>query len=471
MRWNLSPGATLKARLLGVLLPCMAAVLALSLWATHQDAVRAANAAYDRSLLGAIKGLDVNVSTASGGLSVEQPYRLFEFFELTSSGLVHFRVATDDGLVEIGSPDLPPPPQPWVDGQPQFYDGVYLDQPVRVGALRRPLAPPVGGARHVLIQVAEATESRARFTATFVRQALTRDALVLGVLVLAVALVSTWALRPLRQLAAATQRRAPEDLEPLPVAGLPTDLVPLVHAINGQVSRVTALVEHRRRFLDDASHQLRTPLTTLRAQVDYALRAADPAQTQTALQALSLELAHATRATNQLLSLARADAGALQWDTVDLQELAREVGLALLPQAREAGCDFGVEAGDAPLLARGDRIQLREALFNLAHNALVHGAGPVSIEAAAQADGRWQLGVVDAGPGLAPEVAARVGERFAKGRGSRGAGLGLALAKAVAERHRGVLVVGPGGNAEAAGPGAGSASGPGLRVAMVWGAP
>jgi two-component system sensor histidine kinase TctE len=457
MRWNPIPRATLNARLLGVLLPCMTVVLALSLWATHHDAVRAANAAYDRSLLGAIKGLDVNVSTSSGGLSVEQPYRLFEFFELTSSGPVHFRVATDDGLVEIGSPDLPLPALDLVNGQPRFYDAIYLDKPVRVGALRRPLEPPVGDARHVLIQVAEATDSRARFTATFVRQSLTRDALVLGVLVLAVALVSAWALRPLRKLAEATQRRAPDDLQALPVAGLPTDLVPLVDAINAQVARFTALLEDRRQFLDDASHQLRTPLTTLRAQLDYALREADPALSRAAIDALSLELDYATRATNQLLSLARADAGALQMETIDLQPLAREVGLALLPQARAAGVDFGVDAGDAPITARGDRLQLREALLNLAHNALVHGAGPVTIEAAAASGGGWRLGVVDAGPGLAPEVAQRVGERFAKGRGSRGAGLGLALARAVAERHGGALVVGPGD------------SGRGLRVSMVWG--
>lgn len=116
MRWNPIPirwpfrGATLKARLLGLLLPGMALALAVGLWLTRQQAEQAADAAYDRSLLGAIKGLDLSVSTASGGLSVEQPYALFEFFQLAGDGPVHYRVATDNGLVEIGSPDLPLPP-------------------------------------------------------------------------------------------------------------------------------------------------------------------------------------------------------------------------------------------------------------------------------------------------------------------------------------------------------------------------
>lgn len=458
MRWNPIAGASLRARLLGMLLPGLTLVLALGLWTTHSDAVRAANAAFDRSLLGALKSLDLNISTASGGLAVEQPYRLFEFFQLTSDGMVHYRVATDDGLVEIGSPDLPQPAGALDDGQTRFYDAVYLDQPVRVGAFSRPLDPPVGDARRVLIQVAETTQSRARFTATFVRRAMARDAGVLGVLVLAVALASGWALRPVRELAQETRLRATDDMRPLPSGGLPSDLVPLVDAINSQIARTSALLEHRRQFLDDASHQLRTPLTTLRAQLDYALREVDPARSREAIDALSHELDHATRATNQLLALARADAGALQVEAVDLQALAREVALPLLPQARTMGIDLGVEAvGDGPVIARGDRVLLREALANLAHNALVHGRGPVTIEAAAEPDGAWRLGVLDAGPGLPPEMAARAGERFAKGRGSRGAGLGLSMARAVAERHGGRLTAAP------------DAAGRGLRVALHWG--
>ncbi len=448
--------ATLKARLLGVLLPGMALVLGISLWLTHGDAVRAANAAFDRSLLGAVKGLDLNVSTSSGGLSVEQPYRLFEFFELASAGTVHYRVATDDGLVEIGAPELPLPEGELVDGEPRFYDAVYLGQPVRVGALRRVLEPPVGDARRVLLQVAETTEARKRFTATLVRQALLRDAGVLGCLGLAVVLVSGWALRPVQQLAEATGRRARDDLQPLPTDALPRDLLPLVAAINGQVLRTAALLDQRRRFVDDASHQLRTPLTTLRAQADYALRETDATRSRAAIEALSDELAHATRATQQLLTLARADAGALQREMADLHRLVREVALSLLPLARASNIDFGVEAGEEPLDVLLDRVQMREALANLAHNALVHGRGPVTVEAGVLPDGRCFMGVIDAGPGLAPEVAARAGERFAKGRGSRGSGLGLALVRAVAQRHGGELVL-------AAGTG-----GQGLHARIVW---
>ncbi len=458
---------TLRARLLGWLLPSMAIVLAVSLWNTRSDAIEAANAAFDRSLLGAVKGLDLYVTTTSGGLAVEQPYRLFEFFQLTAAGPVFYRVATDDGLVEIGSPDLPMPTEPLQAGAAVFFDATYFGEPIRVGALKRVLDPPVGQASHVVIQVAETTASRVKFSASFVRQTVWRDALILGLLALVVTWVSAWALRPVRRLARATMRRAPEDLGPLRSEGLPEDLHPLVTAINQQLARTSALVEQRRQFLDDASHQLRTPLATLRAQVDYARREQDVARMREALDALSSELEHAARATNQLLLMARTDAGALHVESFDLAALAREVALALLPLARALPVDFGVDAPDEPLMAQGDRLQLREALMNLAHNGLIHGhedpalgrgaRSVVTVEVGRDGPG-WFVGVVDNGPGMDADMAARAGTRFAKGRGSRGAGLGLAMASAVAKRHGGKVVLGGGGD------------GAGLRVSLHWGA-
>ena len=447
MRWKPRP-TTLRARLLGLLLPVVAVVLAVSLWNTRADALRAADAAFDRSLLGAIKGLDQNVSTASGGLSVEQPWRLFEFFQLAAGGTVHYRVATDDGLVEIGAPGLPPPPGPLTDGQPRFYDATHFGEPVRVGALRRPPEPPLGEARHVLIQVAEGTASREAFATAFVRQALWRDALLLGALVLIVGAALAWTLHPVQALARATRERDPEDLGPLRDDGLPRDLQPLVAAINAQLERNAGLLAQRRQFLDDASHQLRTPLTTLRAQLDYARREADPARVRQALDALSQELEHASRATNQLLALARADAeggeGLPAHEPVDLGALVREVALGLLPLARRQGCDFGVDLPEDLPPVPGDRVMLREALSNLAHNALVHGAaggeGAAHVTLWARvADGTWALGAEDDGPGLEPALRERLGERFAKGRGSRGAGLGLAMVHTVARRHGATL--------------------------------
>ena len=437
---------SLKAQLLALLLPAMLAITGAELWLTRGDAVQAANAAYDRSLLGAIKALDLNVSTASGGLAVELPYRLFEFFQLTATGSVYFRVATTDGLVEIGSPDLPQPPNPLAPGVPQFYDASYFGEAVRLGAYMRALDRPLGpgGAQQIVIQVAESIESRRHFTSGFVRRTAVRDVLMLVLMSAVLAALLAFALRPLSRLAAQVKAREANDLRPLEAGSLPADIEPLVDAVNQQLARTQTLVEQRRSFIDDASHQLRTPLATLRTQLDYALREPDASAREATLKALSFQLDHVTRSTNQLLALARSDAAPLQRQRFDLNELVRELAMQCLPQARDKGLDFGIEVPPEPCLAEGDPALLREALANLVHNAITHArtGGEVTLQAAADALG-CSLLVLDNGPGMPPELLGRQGERFAKGRGSAGSGLGLAIAQSVIERHGGRLRLEP----------------------------
>lgn len=440
MSWKKLEQTSLRFRLLALLLPTMALVTATSLWFTHTDALNSGNAAYDRSLLGAIKSLDLNTSTASGGLSVELPYRLFEFFELTATGNVYFRVATADGLVEIGHPDLPQPPAPLRTGQPVFYDAVYFGETVRIGAFMRPLDAASATGEQLVIQVAESTASRERFTDDLMRRAAWRDFWLWAVMGLAVILGLTLALRPLTRLAAQTRARQADDLRALPTDGLPQDLRPLVDAVNQQLARTQALMAERRSFIDDASHQLRTPLSVLKTQVDYTLRESDPERQKAAMQALSDELTHAIRATNQLLTLGQSDASQLEQDTFDLGQLARSVATALLPLARSKHIDLGVDMPDTALLAQGDRHLLEQALLNITHNAMAHGQehGTVTLKAGRSHKTQW-LQVTDDGPGMPAEVQTRMGQRFVKSQRRRGSGLGLAIAHSVMTRHGGQL--------------------------------
>jgi two-component system sensor histidine kinase TctE len=447
MRWKWPERlreASLWQRLAWLLLPVLVAVTALELWMTRHDALEAADAAYDRSLLGALKSIDANISTASGGLSVELPYRMFEFFELTASGQVFFRVATSDGLVELGSADLPAPPGTLASGVPVFYDAPYFKEPVRFAAYRRALeqAPAGSEARSVLVQVGESTRSRQEFTRRFVRRAALRDALVLALLVCSTAAALAAALRPLARLAREVQTRRPEDLAPIADAGLPADIRPLVAAVNQQMARTQALVTQQRQFLDDASHQLRTHLTTLQMQADYAQREQDGEQVRAALRALGDEIGRATRSTQQLLALGRSDTAALEAGPLDLAALLREVALDFLPQARAKQIDLGIHAPAPEFPAVADRGLLREALANLVANAIANtpAGGTVTLFAAADAQG-FSLNVEDDGPGLSAEERAALGQRFRRGKRAAGggSGLGLAIARAIAERHQGAL--------------------------------
>lgn len=434
---------SLRSGLALLLLPALGIIATVNVELTGRDAVEAANAAYDRSLLGAAKSIDANISTASGGLSVELPYRMFEFFELAASGPVNFRVATTDGLVELGSADLPVPPEPLQLGIPVFHDASYFGRPVRVVTYKRKLDSPLADSRagEVVIQVAESIQSRQEFTSRFVARAAVRDGLVFAVTIGVVALAVTIALRPVSTLAASVRKRRPDDLDPLRSDGLPADIVPLVNAVNQQMERTRTLVAQQRQFLDDASHQLRTHLTTLQLQAGYAQRETDARAIAGALSAMKHELQKAARSTHQLLTLARSDTASIAFEEVDLAQLVRESVVEMLPAAKAKAIDLGIQGEDA-VMARADAGLLREALANLVANAIEHApeGGTVTVYTSCD-DVGWSLNVEDNGPGLSAHERDSLGGRFVRGRQAKrhGSGLGLAIARSIAARHGGVL--------------------------------
>ncbi|MDD5028785.1 MAG: sensor histidine kinase N-terminal domain-containing protein [Rhodoferax sp.] len=452
---------SLRRSLLLLLVPGLMLVAAAELWQTWRTATDAANAAYDRSLLGAIKSMDANISTASGGLGVELPYRLLEFFELTASGHVYYRVATEDGLVEIGNNGLPLPPGVLVTNQPRFMDALYFDEPVRVGAyarvLERPLGSQVPGQR-LVIQVAETLESRQAFTRALVLQSVARDLLLLAVATGLMVLAVGWALRPLARLRAEVQARAVQDLTPIAPQGIPADVQPLVQAINFHIERNRQHTEARQRFVDDASHQLRTPLTTLATQVGFALRETDPAQQREVLMAIKAQLEETVRQTNQMLALARVDSAAVTLELLDLNTLAESATRSWWAQARTQRIDLGFEPATSAPKVMGHPALLMEALSNLLHNATRYGpaGAQVTVRVTHSAD-QCILSVIDTGPGMSASDLARAGDRFFRGSkvSQPGSGLGLAIVRSIAERLGGQMRVSTGLN------------GQGLAVAIV----
>ncbi|MBL0919110.1 MAG: sensor histidine kinase [Hydrogenophaga sp.] len=454
LRWSRWPMVSLRRLLLLLLVPGMLAVTAAEIWLSWTTANDAADAAYDRSLLGAVKSIDSSISTASGGLGVELPYRMLEFFELTAQGQVFYRVATEDGLVEIGSPGLPQPPSPLEAGRPQFYNGEYFGQKVRVGSYARVLNEPVAGQltpQRVVVQVAETMEARDDFRRSLLLRTLVRDLLLIvlatGMLIASIA----WAMQPLTRFRQEVEARGADDLTPMSPDGVPAEVRPVVLAINQHIARAQEQAELRRRFVDDASHQLRTPLATLSTQVAYALREQNTAERGEVLESIRTQLDQTIVQTNQLLSLARADSAPLDFRVFDLVWLAETVVRQWWVSARDQAIDLGLDAPAERVDFSGDADLLREALSNLVHNALRHG-GPgcqvtLSLRVpAGSGEPLVHLSVVDNGRGMPPEDLARVGQRFFRGSDTTvpGSGLGLAFVRTVAQRHGGQMHVSSG---------------------------
>ncbi|CAB3681416.1 Adaptive-response sensory-kinase SasA [Achromobacter deleyi] len=435
---------TLKTQLLWWLIPTLVLVMMGALWLSNHQLRNQVDIAYDRSLAGALRAIDHNISTASGGLAMEQPYLMLEFFELTANGSVFYRVATEDGLAEIGHPELPMPTQPLVSGEPQFFYATYLGMPVRVAALARAMDPPLyankGG--RVIVQVAEGLESRQAFLHQVLVRSVERDLAVILISVLVIILGVFMALRPLARLRQELERRPADDLSPVSASDLPGEVLPLVGAVNLHMARYAAQARVQSQFLDDASHQLRTPLSVLRTQTAYALRETCPQEVRTALLAMQEGLDRAVRTTNQMLALARAkDAslaeGGFSLEPVDLAALADGVIRSLLPTARARQMDIGLEADPGPAIVPGAEWLLREAVGNLVDNAIRYTSPGGTITVLVRREpGQLRLSVEDSGPGMSAEDIARAGIRFrrgAAGKNKPGAGLGLAIVGTIAE--------------------------------------
>lgn len=236
-------------------------------------------------------------------------------------------------------------------------------------------------------------------------------------------------LQALRTLIAEIGRRTMRDLSALPLDPWPRDLHPLVRSINRLFERIDRSLQHERRFLDDAAHQLRTPLAAVKLQAQLIAGEADPAERQAMTTQLVGSVDRAAALTDSLLTLARLEArrGAGETDG-DLRAETVAALADLAPVAARRQVELSFEGSGT--YRSGDPVLLRLIAANLVDNAINHA--PEGSEVAVRlstAQGQHRLMVADAGPGIPPAERAKVLERFYRGPAAspRGSGLGLSI--------------------------------------------
>lgn len=251
-------------------------------------------------------------------------------------------------------------------------------------------------------------------------------------------------LLPLDSAARDVALRSARSLEPITLEAVPKEIKPLVESINDLMTRLAVSFATQRRFLADAAHELRTPITALRLQLQLLQRSGGDTERAGAVAELAAGIDRSQRLVEQLLQIARSDPdGELtRREPVDLSELVRVTVSALSIKADQLGLDLGAVT-KGKVMVQGDINQLTVLLNNLVENALRYtpagGMVDVSVEVE---DGQPALRVVDSGPGIAESERERVFDRFyrcegaqSQARDSSGSGLGLSIVKAIAERH------------------------------------
>ncbi|MFK2893837.1 sensor histidine kinase N-terminal domain-containing protein [Dyella flagellata] len=323
---------------------------------------------------------------------------------------------------------LPLPPTPVSKFENYFFDGYGW----RVFTL-------VDDVNNVVIRVGERDDSRRDINHALWLDLGLPQLFGLPLLALLVGWAVRRGLRPLERLRQALASRAPGSRQPIQLTHAPQELQPVVDALNTQLERLEDALERERRFSADVAHELRTPLASTMIHLDGAMAAPLPPDAQAALTSAQSGLARLARRIEQLLALARLEAGAAagQRGEIDLIAVAMNVIDELAPLLGESGVEFDFAAHDDSLKVYGYEAALAALLRNLIENAMHHVPLGGQVQLIMQrTQGTTVIEVIDNGPGIPPERRASVFARFHReSSGGDGYGLGLSIVQRAAQLH------------------------------------
>jgi two-component system sensor histidine kinase TctE len=400
-----------------------------------------AEKAIDQSLTQSVRSLARQVKPFGSGLLVDFPKAAQDILEQDPKDRLSYMVSSPPGSFLLGNGKLPDPPADLViaNNEPVLYNVELDKRPMRVASIDLSFGDGPTQQR-MRVQVAKSLSVQQAIARELVSDVLFPLLLMGAVLSFLVYAGIGRGLAPLQRLEAQLAHRSAAALSPIEMTEAPEEVHSLATALNQLLTTLRRSLSQEKRFLNDAAHQLRTPLAGLISQTELAMQEKEPEALQRRLAKVHTGAQRSAHLVHQLLSLARTEAEVALLP-VDAAALAREVAREWAPRAVAAGVDLGYE-GEESLTVPADKLLLREALSNLLDNAIRYaGRGTTVTLRALQRDGQCVLEVEDNGPGLSPADLQRVFERF--WRASElpgGCGLGLAIVAEIAQRHGGTAM-------------------------------
>jgi two-component system sensor histidine kinase TctE len=428
--------------LLWLLLPMTVYVVAAGLIA-RDNAQRTAWLLQDEALLSSARVMAGDIQWENGYLHAEISPSAIEILSSPYGDLVYFSIREVGGATIAGTSDFPLR----VPGEsPLWYDATVSGHPIRAVSLIRPMYDS-GAIRQVVVSVGRTLRQRDATAAALWRPQMLHFAGIVAIAVVLVCVGLTFELRPLMRLAKDMLGRAPNVSLRVRADPLRNELRPIVTAFNQCLDIIERKTAMQRRFIADAAHQLRTPLTLLGTQLQYARRQDDLAQVKETLAAMHRSNLSLVALTNQLLLLAQAEAAdyaEFEGAPVDLRAVATGTieQLALLAQRRQV--ELSAELHE-PAEVMGNEPLLSVLLFNLLDNAIRYtpAGGHVALRIDSTGE-RVALTITDEGPGIGAELRERVFEPFFRASSEEGSGLGLSIVREIARAHRAEVTLGDG---------------------------
>ncbi len=431
----------------------------ISLVLTWLVAQNIAGKPFDRTLEYNVNALAQLVTVNQQHVQFSLPLPARELLRADDTDLVYYQVLGLRGAYLSGEREFPAPPEdePVQPGVVRLRDDLFHGLDIRVAYMWVALEPPgAQGPRTALVQVAETLDKRSILAAEIIKGVMLPQFVTLPLAVLLVWLALVQAIKPLNRLEERIRARRPDDLSPLDTQTVPLEVAPLVASVNDLLLRLKDSIGTQKRFLADAAHQLKTPLAGLRMQADLAQREGTSTdELKQSLRQIGRASIRATHTVNQLLALARAEAGttAMNRQPCDLARLTMEVVRDSVPRALDKHIDLGYEGAQPAtdgVTIEGNPTLLKELVRNLLDNAINYTPSsmdkPGIITARVLGDPFGKvivLQVEDSGPGIVPAERELVFQPFYRALGNEvdGSGLGLPIAQEIAHQHRASISV------------------------------
>ena len=445
----------------------------LSIVVTYHYAMSVAANPFDQTLREDALAISRQVQFAEGAVPVVSFSRsAHALLRADETDVVYYHVISPDGKLIQGDRELPPPipmAKPKLpENQVGFRDAEFGGEDLRIAYTV--VTAPENPKQWALVEVGESLEKRRQLINQIVASVILPQFFIVPVVVVLVWFGLAQGLRPLQFLKSRIASRDEHDLSPMTVRRLPEEIQPLVEAFNDLLDRMRDNLEVQQRFIADAAHQLKTPLTALKTQAQLAMYEEDSEALKGSLQRIGSSVDRASHLVSQLLTLARAEStGDVQGEArVDLAALVREVAEEwVLPAAQKhLELDFEAPAGGVPVF--GNTFLLREMVSNLIDNAIRYTSGSTAAPgqihvrvmdvrevphvtrteegALIKHADRWAvLEIEDTGLGLTEEQAELVFERFYRVDDAKtsGSGLGLPIVREIALYHHGSAILVP----------------------------
>lgn len=290
-----------------------------------------------------------------------------------------------------------------------------------------------------LIQVAERYDVRQELTQDISSRLIAPALLALPILGIMIWVGVGRGLAPVRHVTEEVTRRDPQNLQPMEVGPIPEEIRPLVLELNELFDHLKHALENERRFTDDAAHELRTPLASLKTQAQVALRAVDEQEKHKALNQLVAGVDRATHLLEQMLTLARLDPKGqeIKREELFIYPLIADVVAQVVPDALKKKINVEL-SGEEHTLVNADATMLSILIRNLVDNAVRYTpeGGQIKVSIVKE-NNHAVLRVMDNGPGIDDGLQQRVFDRFYRvvGNKVRGCGLGLAIVKQIADLY------------------------------------